>query len=66
MYFLFASSLRLTPLGLALKIAPGDFVRDWGVEVLALMYMDVMYCMPVLQEQKPATKKLLFLETSFR
>lgn len=59
MHFLFASSLRLTPLGLALKIArqlfptlhyrlrpcrrPGDFVRDRGKMFLLCMYKDVLY-----------------------
>ena len=36
--FLFASSLRLTPLGLALKIAPDDFVRDTMCRSLLIIH----------------------------
>lgn len=38
MHFLFASSLRLTPSGLTLKIAPGDFVRDTTCRSLLIFH----------------------------
>lgn len=41
--FLFASSLILTPLGIALKISFGGFVRDSYFEILLLMYRDGLY-----------------------
>ncbi len=46
MHFLFTSSLRLTLSGLALKIAPGDIVRDSVMRII-LHLCTRMYCITV-------------------